>query len=130
MNAVSEGGQTPLHLAAFHGKARETLQLLFSRPELRSAGKNAQGDTPRDIAARQGCTSKDIFGLRVGVVRDNFNTEELEVKAGIKNPSMIRVGFRDFPKMSIEFHPKGKCCLRYFEGDLLSEAVTRVDEET
>ena len=77
VNAVSEGGQTPLHLAAFHGKARETLQLLFSRPELRSAGKNAQGDTPRDIAVRQ-----------------------------------------------------GQCCLRYFDGDLLSEAVTRVDEET
>ena len=76
MNAVSEGGQTPLHLAAFHGKARETLQLIFSRPELRSAGKNAQGDTPRDIAVRQ-----------------------------------------------------GKCCLRYFDSDLLSEAVTRVDEE-
>jgi len=77
VNAVSEGGQTPLHLAAFHGKARETLQLLFSTPELRSAGKNAQGDTPKDIAVRQ-----------------------------------------------------GKCCLGYFEGDLLSEAVTRPDEET
>ena len=43
VNATSEGGQTPLHLAAFHGAARETLQILFSRPELRAAGKNAQG---------------------------------------------------------------------------------------
>ena len=88
MNAVSEGGQTPLHLAAFHGKARETLQLLFSRPELRSAGKNAQGDTPRDIAARQGCNSIDIFALRVGIVRDKINTEDLVAKTGIKNPNM------------------------------------------
>jgi ankyrin repeat protein len=74
VNAVSEGGQTPLHLAAFHGKARETLELMFARPELRSAGKNAQGDTPAAIAARQ-----------------------------------------------------GNCCLTYF--DLLSEAITKVDEE-
>ena len=107
MNAVSEGGQTPLHLAAFHGKARETLQLLFSRPELRSAGKNAQGDTPRDIAARQGCNPKDIFGFWVGVVRDSVNTEELEAKTGITNPNMIRVRFRGFPKLSIELQPRG-----------------------
>ncbi len=63
VNAVSEGGQTGLHLAAFHGAATETLELLLSRPEVRAAPKNAQGDSPREIALRRGSKCLAYFDL-------------------------------------------------------------------
>ena len=63
-NCVSTGGQTPLHLAAFHGKARETLQLLFLHPGLKASVKNAQGDTAEDIARRNGNCSAYFDLLR------------------------------------------------------------------
>lgn len=53
-NARTQGGQTPLHLAAFAGQSRETLQLLLLLPRLERSVTNCQGDTPKDIALRNG----------------------------------------------------------------------------
>ena len=62
VNATTNGGQTPLHLAAFCGKSQNTLELLFMHPKLKSMTKNAQGDTPKDIAIRNG-NCVDLFYL-------------------------------------------------------------------
>ena len=51
-NRPTEGGQTPLHLAAFCERSRATLQLLLMCDLVHGNVKNCQGDTPRDIAAR------------------------------------------------------------------------------
>ena len=53
VNAETQGRQTPLHLAAFCGNSRDTLQLLLMHPDLRPLSFNCQHDTPRDIALRQ-----------------------------------------------------------------------------
>eukprot|EP00095_Tigriopus_kingsejongensis_P001979 snap_masked-scaffold886_size84816-processed-gene-0.18 protein:Tk01979 transcript:snap_masked-scaffold886_size84816-processed-gene-0.18-mRNA-1 annotation:"ankyrin repeat domain-containing protein 49" len=55
VNHVSEGGQTALHLAAFHGKSQETLTLLLQQDWLDGTLKNCQGDRAVDIAQRNNC---------------------------------------------------------------------------
>ena len=62
VNATTNGGQTPLHLAAFCGSSRKSLQLLLVHPKLKSITKNVQGDTPKDIAMRNG-NCVDLFDL-------------------------------------------------------------------
>ena len=69
VNATTSGGQTPLHLAAFCGKSQNTLQLLLTHPKLKSMTKNAQGDTPKDIAIRNGNCIK-LFDLVQPAYRD------------------------------------------------------------
>jgi len=62
VNAETQGQQTPLHLAAFAGNSRDTLQLLIMHPDLRPQSFNCQQDTPRDIALRNG-NCVDLFDL-------------------------------------------------------------------
>lgn len=55
VNAQTNGGHTPLHLAAVHGRAREVLQVLLTSALVPDPGiRNQSGDTPGDIAARNG----------------------------------------------------------------------------
>ena len=42
VNAETQGQQTPLHLAAFAGNSRDTLQLLIMHPDLRPQSFNCQ----------------------------------------------------------------------------------------
>ena len=42
VNAETQGQQTPLHLAAFCGNSRDTLQLLIMHPDLRPQSFNCQ----------------------------------------------------------------------------------------
>jgi ankyrin repeat protein len=69
VNATTSGGQTPLHLAAFCGKSQNTLQILLMHPKLKTMTKNAQGDTPKDIAIRNGNCVK-LFDLVQPAYRD------------------------------------------------------------
>lgn len=62
VNKVTQGGQTPLHLAAFCAKSTDTLQLLLLNPKIKAMAKNCQGDTPVDIARRNG-NPVDMFDL-------------------------------------------------------------------
>ena len=62
INATTNGGQTPLHLAAFCKNSEKSLQILLLHPNLKSMTKNAQGDTPRDIAVRNG-NCVELFDL-------------------------------------------------------------------
>ena len=72
VNAATSGGQTPLHLAAFCGKSSNSLQLLLSHSKLKCMTKNAQGDTAKDIAVRNG-NSVDLFDLVQPAYRDLSN---------------------------------------------------------
>lgn len=45
-------GQTPLHLAASHGRSYETVQLLLMHPFINPKLKNKNGDTAVEIAQR------------------------------------------------------------------------------
>ena len=69
VNATTNGGQTPLHLAAFCGKSQNSLELLFMHPKLKSMTKNSQGDTPKDIAMRNG-NCVELFDLAHPAYRD------------------------------------------------------------
>ena len=69
VNAKTNGGQTPLHLAAFCGNSQNSLELLFMHPKLKSMTKNAQGDTPKDIAIRNG-NCVELFDLAHPAYRD------------------------------------------------------------
>ena len=62
VNALTQGNQTPLHLAAFCGNSRDTLQLLLMHPDLKPKSFNCQQDTPRDIALRNG-NCVELFDL-------------------------------------------------------------------
>jgi len=62
VNAETQGRQTPLHLAAFCGNSRDTIQLLLMHPHLKPLSFNCQHDTPRDIALRNG-NCVDLFDL-------------------------------------------------------------------
>jgi len=53
-NIQTNGGQTPLHLAAMSSTGIATLQLLLYHPEIDPDLINSQGDTPRDLAIRNG----------------------------------------------------------------------------
>lgn len=52
-------GQTPLHLAASFGNAKETLQLLLMNPNLKPDLKSDTNETAFDIAQRSG----NCYGL-------------------------------------------------------------------
>ena len=54
VNAQTHGKQTPLHLASSNDRARETLLLLLTNPDLRPELVNSQGDTALDVAQRCG----------------------------------------------------------------------------
>lgn len=54
VNLTTQGGQSPLILAAVAGNSRATLQLLLMQPGLDGRHRNCQGDTARDIALRNG----------------------------------------------------------------------------
>ena len=69
VNATTHGGQTPLHLAAFCEKSQNTLQILLTHPKLKAMTKNAQGDTPKDIAIRNG-NCVNLFDLVQPAYRD------------------------------------------------------------
>ena len=69
VNATTNGGQTPLHLAAFCGNSQNSLQILLTHPKLKSMTKNAQGDTAKDIAIRNG-NCVDLFDLVQPAYRD------------------------------------------------------------
>ena len=70
VNATTNGGQTPLHLAAFCGKSQNTLEILLMHPKLKSMTKNAQGDTPKDIAQRNG-NCVELFDLAYPAFRQS-----------------------------------------------------------
>lgn len=53
-NCLTRGGQTPLHLASLSSSSRHTLELLLSHPDIDPDIPNSQGDTARDVAARNG----------------------------------------------------------------------------
>lgn len=54
INACTNSGQTPLHVAAVNPQARETLQLLLMNCAIRPQVKNSNGETAADIAVRSG----------------------------------------------------------------------------
>jgi len=54
VNHVSEGGLTPLHLAAMSTNCRETVELLLMQPNVDLYLLSNQGDSARDIAERSG----------------------------------------------------------------------------
>lgn len=54
INAVTNSGQTPLHLAAVNPQAKETLQLLLKSRDIKSSLANSNGETAKDIAVRSG----------------------------------------------------------------------------
>ena len=69
VNATTNGGQTPLHLAAFCENSQNSLELLLTHPKLKSMTKNAQSDTPKDIAMRNG-NCVELFDLVQPAYRD------------------------------------------------------------
>jgi len=69
VNALTQGNQTPLHLAAFAGNSRDTLQLLIMHPDLNPLSFNCQQDTAKDIALRNG-NCVDLFELVQPHVRE------------------------------------------------------------
>jgi len=62
VNAQTRGCQTPLHLAAFSGNSRSTLELLLMHPYIQPDVKNCQQDTAKDIALRNK-NSPELFDL-------------------------------------------------------------------
>jgi ankyrin repeat protein len=52
VNSASDGGQTPLHLAAQNSKNRETSLVLLMSPFINFSQQNDQEDTALDIAKR------------------------------------------------------------------------------
>ena len=54
INATTNGGQTALHLAAANSQAAQTLELLLTHPAIDPCLVNDVGETPHDIAARNG----------------------------------------------------------------------------
>lgn len=54
INSQTNGGQTPLHLASSNDRARETLELLLSQPELDAEIRNGQGEVALQVAERNG----------------------------------------------------------------------------
>lgn len=54
INAITNGRQTPLHLAALGVGGSETLQLLLSYSTLDRTITNNQGETASDVAKRCG----------------------------------------------------------------------------
>ena len=54
VNAQTNGKLTPLHLASSNDRARETLLLLLSHPDLEPQLTNSQGDRAVDVAKRCG----------------------------------------------------------------------------
>ena len=72
INAVTTGGQTVLHLAAFVSK-REGLQLRLMEPRLSAetlTAKNCQGDTALDIARRNGKCAGLLEALQDAAVKE------------------------------------------------------------
>ena len=54
INTATKGGQTPLHLAATNSRAAPTLELLLTHPNVDPGVVNDAGETPHEIAARNG----------------------------------------------------------------------------
>lgn len=54
VNSASEGGLTPVHLAASQPKSRALLEMLLWNPFANLQARSRAGDTPRDLAARHG----------------------------------------------------------------------------
>lgn len=72
INAPSNSGQTPLHLAATNPEAQRTLKYLLRQPALQKDLTNSLGDTAKDIASRSG----PFAHLFVTVVQKSLNTEK------------------------------------------------------
>ena len=53
VNSITQGGNTPLHLACQHNH-RHTVELLLAQQGIKVDMKNSQGDTPRMVAERMG----------------------------------------------------------------------------
>ena len=69
VNALTNGRQTPLHLAALTIENKNILEFLLLQPEIDANIRNAAGDTACDIALRSGIQHK-LFemvdeGLRI-----------------------------------------------------------------
>ena len=69
LNLTTDGGQSPLILAAVAGNSRATLQLLLMQPDLDGRHKNCQGDTARDVALRNGNCVRLFDLLEPGLTR-------------------------------------------------------------
>lgn len=54
VNARSEGGQTPLHVASASSHNSPTLQLLLLHPDIKPNLVNSSNDTAEQIARRTG----------------------------------------------------------------------------
>ena len=54
INAVSNSGQTPLHLAATNPQAGRTINYLLRQVNIRKDIKNCSGETAKDIAIKNG----------------------------------------------------------------------------
>lgn len=53
-NACTNGGQTPLHLAACNDKAKMTLELLLLQDDIDVTLRNSKGETARGLAISYG----------------------------------------------------------------------------
>ena len=54
VNSQTNGGQTPLHLASSNDRAKSTLELLLSHPDLDAELRNGQGELALTVAERSG----------------------------------------------------------------------------
>lgn len=54
VNAVTNSGQTPLHVAAINPQAHKTLQFLLMNRTVKPLMTNSNGETARDLAMRSG----------------------------------------------------------------------------
>ncbi len=54
VNSQTNGGQSPLHLASSNDRAKETLELLLTQPNLNVVLLNGQGEVARTVAERNG----------------------------------------------------------------------------
>lgn len=62
MNALSQGQQTPLHIAATVSNCRETAMTLLMEPNCNTGALNNSGETAAEIARRTGL-SYPIFEM-------------------------------------------------------------------
>lgn len=62
VNAISDGSQTPLHIAATISNCRETAMTLMMEPDCNTALLNNSNETAADIAKRTGL-SFELFEM-------------------------------------------------------------------
>ena len=73
VNAQSEGGQTPLHLASSNRDSLQTMELLLTHPDIDPSLRNNAGETAYDIALRS-CTHAGIFEIVEDCIRLSYNS--------------------------------------------------------